>query len=247
MSTENRLQEIIDKNSNIVFFGGAGVSTESGISDFRSKNGLYNTPDVKFELYSPEYLLSYDCLESIPKTFFEFCRQKLDTRGIEPNKAHYKLAELEKIGKLKALITQNIDGLHQKAGSKNVIEIHGNVSRNYCMYCGENMPDWYIFDIIDSVPMCKECGKGVVRPEVTLYGEMLPRDAFDKAIAAICNADCLIVGGTSLVVSPAKDMVQWFRGKDLVIINNQETYLNRRASLVIRENIGEVLGSIILK
>lgn len=244
MKDIEKLQKIIDGSKSIVFFGGAGVSTESGIPDFRSKNGLYNTEDVQFDGYSPEYLLSNLCLYNHPKVFYSFCRQKLDVRGIEPNPAHYKLAELEEAGKLKAVITQNIDGLHQKAGNKVVYELHGNIARNYCSYCGEPVEDWYIFDNSDPIPMCKECSKGMIRPDVVLYGEMLPRDAYNNALDVLQNSDCLIVGGTSLVVSPAKDMVKRFRGEYLVVINNQQTYIDNSAVLVMRENIGDVLKEI---
>ena len=238
-----RLQEIIDKSRRIVFFGGAGVSTESGIPDFRSKDGLYNQHDVQFDAYSPEYLLSRDCLEDKPDVFFEFYRQKLNVEGIEPNAAHKKLAELEKAGKLTGVITQNIDGLHQKAGSVNVQEIHGSTLRNYCMRCRKKLPADYIFKSREHIPVCPYCG-GRVRPDVTLYGEGLPEDAWQNSVRLLRAADCLIIGGTSLAVAPASYLVYEFSGKDLVVINRDSTPQDRNASLVIHASIGEVFSAI---
>lgn len=190
----NILQKYIEESNNIVFFGGAGVSTESGIPDFRSKDGLYNQHDIKFERYEPEYLLSKECLNNNPKVFYEFYRQKMDTRNAEPNITHKILAKLEQTGKLKAIVTQNIDGLHQKAGSKNVFEIHGTTQRNYCSKCGKEYPSDYLFKTDESIPKC-ECG-GLIRPDITLYGEQLPEKTVNGAVEAISEADCLIVGGT---------------------------------------------------
>ena len=167
MGDIERLKELIDASDNIVFFGGAGVSTESGIPDFRSKDGLYNQHDVRFDMYQPEYLLSHSCLVYEPKVYYEFHRQKMDTRDIEPNNAHKYLAALEKTGKLKAVVTQNIDGLHQKAGSRTVYEIHGSALRNYCMKCGKEYPADYIFKSEEPIPKC-DCG-GTIRPDITLY------------------------------------------------------------------------------
>ncbi|MBO4461188.1 MAG: NAD-dependent protein deacylase [Clostridiales bacterium] len=242
METEDkieRLSEIIKECNNIVFFGGAGVSTESGIPDFRSKDGLYNQHDVKFDRYSPEYLLSIDCLEDHPDVFYEFYRQKLDCRTIEPNKAHIRLAELEKMGKLKGVITQNIDGLHQKAGSRNVQEIHGSTLRNYCMKCHKKYDADFIFRSEDRIPRCPECG-GMVRPDVTLYGEGLPQTAWIESMRLIYAAECLIVGGTSLAVQPAASLAYQFPGKYLVIINRDKTPADRNAQLVIHDSIGKV-------
>ena len=238
-----RLNEIIAESKKTVFFGGAGASTESGIPDFRSKNGLYNVRDVQFEQYSPEYLLSIDCLEDNPDVFYEFYRQKLETSGIQPNSAHYKLAEMEKAGKLAGIITQNIDGLHQKAGSVNVAEVHGSTFRNYCMKCGRRYPADYIFRSKTPIPKCTECG-GTVRPDVTLYGEMLPEDQLAKADSYMRGAEVLIVGGTSLTVWPAAGYVSRFRGSHLIIINRAPTAYDSAADLVFHESIGQVLGRI---
>ena len=204
-SDYGKLNEIIRECEHIVFFGGAGVSTESGIPDFRSKDGLYNQHDVKFDRYSPEYLLSIDCLVDHPDVFYEFYRQKLDTKDIMPNRAHYKLAEMEKAGKLDGIITQNIDGLHQRAGSRNVQEVHGSTLRNYCMKCHEPYPSDFIFKSEGPIPKCPKCG-GMVRPNVTLYGEGLPQTAWIESKRLVYRADCLIVGGTSLVVQPAASL-----------------------------------------
>ena len=239
-----RLNQIINESKKTVFFGGAGVSTESGIPDFRSKNGLYNVRDVQFEQYSPEYLLSIDCLEDEPEVFYEFYRQKLETSGIKPNKAHYKLAELEKAGKLAGIITQNIDGLHQKAGSENVAEVHGSTYRNYCMRCGKRYPADYIFKSGTGLPRCTEC-HGLVRPDVTLYGEMLPEDQIAKADSYMRGAETLIVGGTSLTVWPAAGYVSRFRGQHLIIINRDPTAYDYAAELVFHDSIGEVLSHVV--
>ena len=237
-------KEIIDNSRHIVFFGGAGVSTESGIPDFRSKDGLYNQHDVRFDNYQPEYLLSHDCLFNEPKVFYEYYRQKLDCRGIEPNITHKKLAELEKKGKRVSIITQNIDGLHQKAGSREVYEIHGTTLRNYCSRCKKKFDSDYIFNsksLIVNCPDCKE--KGLVRPDVTLYGEQLPQD-FIKATEIIGRADVLIVAGTSLTVYPAASLIQYFNGDKLIVINRDNTSADNIADIVFRENMGEVFGRL---
>ena len=237
-----RLAGMIDECDNIVFFGGAGVSTESGIPDFRSADGLYNRRDVRFDGYEPEYLLSHDCLVKEPKVFFEFYRQKLDTRSVKPNGAHYALAELEKQGKLKAIVTQNIDGLHQLAGSKNVFEIHGTTAENHCMRCGKSYPSDHIFKCGEDVPRCS-CG-GVIRCGVTLYGEQLPENAVRGAVDAIAHADMLIIGGTSLSVYPAASYVDYFRGRYLAVINRDPLPLSFPAdrSVQINAPIGRVLS-----
>ena len=217
-----QLKDWIEDAKHIVFFGGAGVSTESGVPDFRSKDGLYNQRDVRFEQYRPEYLLSHSCLMREPKVYYEFHRQKMDTRTIEPNNAHKYLAAIEKLGKLDAVVTQNIDGLHQKAGSRTVYEIHGSALRNYCMKCGKIYPEDYIFTSEEPVPHCS-CG-GTIR-----------------AVRAISRADMLIIGGTSLTVYPAASYINYFSGKYLVIINRDR--LNIRLggnTLVINDRIGEV-------
>ena len=253
MNFEKRIEkfnELIKNAKKIVFFGGAGVSTESGIPDFRSKDGLYNTMDVKFEKYSPEYLLSRDCLRKEPEVFFEFYRQKLDCREIEPNITHKVLAEMEKKGKLSSIITQNVDGLHQKAGSKKVWEIHGTTLKNYCMRCGQPYPMDYIFKSKEAVPRCKEddylyeC-EGIVRPNVVLYGESLPSFAWDEAYTELAEADLIIVGGTSLTVYPASQFIEdQVRFKKVVLINRDSTSIDNECELVFHESIGEVFSKI---
>ncbi len=238
-----QLKEMIDESERVVFFGGAGVSTESGIPDFRSKDGLYNKPDVNFAQYQPEYLLSHSCLVRDSEVYFEFHRQKMDTRKIEPNAAHKYLAKLEETGKLIGVVTQNIDGLHQKAGSKKVYEIHGSALRNYCSKCGKEYPEDYIFESKEPVPHCS-CG-GVIRADITLYEESLPDEAVSGAVRAISTADMLIIGGTSLTVYPAAGFVNYFRGKNLVVINRDP--LNLRIGqdvLMIQEKIGEVFTKL---
>ena len=239
------LNDIIASSKHIVFFGGAGVSTERGIPDFRSKDGLYNRRDVQFEAYSPEYLLSHSCLYHEPKVFFEFYRQKMDVSGIEPNRAHKKLAEMEAKGKLDGIITQNIDGLHQAAGSKNVQEIHGTTLRNYCSKCHRGLPSDFIFKSEDPIPLCPHCG-GMVRPDVTLYEEGLPEEAWVNAMDLIHNADCLIIGGTSLAVSPASYLAYEFHGDYLIIVNRDATPQDRSADMVFHESIGDVFSRIIV-
>ena len=204
MTHEQKLDafgEILASCRHVAFLGGAGVSTESGIPDFRSKNGLYRKREKNFAKYKPEYLLSYDCLHKKPEVFFSYYRKNLDARRAQPNTAHYKLAELERAGKLEGVITQNIDGLHQKAGSRKVYEIHGSVRENYCMECNAPYPMEAILHS-EGIPRCKDCG-GVIRPNVTLYGEPLPKYVCIGAIREITNADTLIVAGTSLAVEPA--------------------------------------------
>lgn len=239
-----RLLKYIDESNNIVFFGGSGVSTESGIPDFRSKDGLYNQHDIKFDKYDPEYLLSRDCLYNNSKVFYEFYRQKMDTRNIEPNITHKVLAKLEEIGKLKAVVTQNIDGLHQKAGSKNVYEIHGTTQRNYCHKCKMEYHSDFLFNTSESIPKC-ECG-GLIRPDVTLYGENLPDKAVENAVNAIKSADMLIIAGTSLQVYPAANFIYDFYGKHLVVINKEElkVQLNEDTDLFICDSMGKVFEEI---
>lgn len=237
------LADYIDKSEKIVFFGGAGVSTESGIPDFRSKDGLYNQHDVQFDAYQPEYLLSHSCLRDKPEVYFEFHRQKMDTRDIEPNNAHRYLAALEKTGKLIGVVTQNIDGLHQKAGSKNVYEIHGSALRNYCSKCGKKYPMDYIFDSDDAIPKC-ECG-GVIRPDITLYEEGLPEDQVAGALNAIQTADMMIIGGTSLTVYPAASFINYFKGKYIAVINRDALNIGRAENTVyISRRIGEVFTEL---
>lgn len=238
-----KLNELIKNAKKIVFFGGAGVSTESGIPDFRSKDGLYNTMDVKFEKYSPEYLLSRDCLYKKPEVFFEFYRQKMNCEGIKPNITHKVLARMEAAGKLTSVITQNIDGLHQKAGSKRVWEIHGTTLKNHCRICGQPYPADYIFYNNESIPRC-ECG-GIIRPDVVLYGEALPPFAYDEAYTDLAEADLIIVGGTSLSVYPAASFIEeQIRFKKVILINRDETSLDDQCELVFHENLGEVFSRI---
>ena len=237
-----KLQSFLDESHNIVFFGGAGVSTESGVPDFRSKDGLYNIRDVRFEKYSPEYLLSHTCLMREPNVFFEFYRQKMDARSAKPNAAHIFLAELEAAGRLSAVITQNIDGLHTAAGSKNVYEIHGSTRRNYCTKCGKKYPVDYIYESKEAIPRC-DCG-GVVRCDVTLYEEALPERAVSGAINAIKSADMLIIGGTSLTVYPAASYIKYFCGKHLAVINKDPLNipLDTQKDIEINLPIGEVFS-----
>lgn len=212
-----RLKELIEKSNKIVFFGGAGVSTESGIPDFRSKDGLYNKDLSFYGKHEPEYFLSRECLEQNPNTFFRFYRDFLDVKDIIPNSAHYYLAELERKGKLLGIVTQNIDGLHQKAGSNNVFEIHGNTQDCYCKKCRKKYTAEDILNSKNAIPRCS-CG-GIIRPNVTLYGEQLPQDAVNQAIKALHAADLLIIAGTSLTVYPACNYIYEFEGENMVIIN----------------------------
>lgn len=237
-----KLQAIIDESDNIVFFGGAGVSTESGIPDFRSVDGLYN----KEWDYPPEEILSRDFFFRDTAEFYRFYRAKLLPKGIKPNKAHLKLAELEAAGKLKAVVTQNIDNLHQEAGSKVVYQLHGTTSRNYCLQCHAFYDDKFIVETGEKgekIPHCKKCG-GIVKPDVVLYQEGLDDKTVEGAINAIANADTLIIGGTSLNVYPAASFIRYFQGKHLVMINKSVTPQDAYCELVIHEPIGEVLGQI---
>lgn len=243
MSDIEYLKEIIENAESIVFFGGAGVSTESGIPDFRGSDGLYNEGDENEYGEAPETILSHAYFVSNPSKFYDYYKRNMLYTYAEPNDAHYALAELERQGKLKAVITQNIDGLHQMAGSENVIELHGTTKENYCTKCGREYPISHILDS-EGVPKC-ECG-GVVRPRVVLYGEGLPSGAFSKAEELIYEADALIVGGTSLTVHPACSLVESYQGEHLVIINNTPTPYDGYAELIIREPIGEALKEAIL-
>lgn len=238
MDKIRELQKIIDDHDNIVFFGGAGVSTESGIPDFRSVDGLYNQ---KYD-YPPETMLSHSFFVSHTEEFFRFYKDKVLALDAKPNAAHYKLAEMEAAGKLKAVVTQNIDGLHQAAGSKTVFELHGSVHRNYCTRCGKFFDARYVADS-DNAPHCDECG-GLVKPDVVLYEEGLDSRTISGAVNAIRNADVIIVGGTSLVVYPAAGLLDYFGGDKVVLINKGSTDHDRMADLVIKEPIGEVLSKI---
>ena len=227
------LQEMTDKAENIVFFGGAGVSTESGIPDFRSVDGLYN----QIYQYPPETILSHQFFINNTEEFYRFYRKKILYLEAKPNDAHIKLAELEAKGKLKAVITQNIDGLHQLAGSEKVLELHGSVHRNYCMDCHQFYPVQMIKDS-QGVPKCS-CG-GTIKPDVVLYGEGLNSEVMNQPVAAIASADVLIIGGTSLGVYPAAGLIDYYRGRNLVLVNKTETPMDSRANLIIKGSIGKV-------
>lgn len=233
-----KLQEIIDEGQNIVFFGGAGVSTESGIPDFRSKDGLYNQ---KYK-YPPEQIISHSFFVHNPEEFYIFYKDRMLISGAKPNAAHLKLAELERAGKVKAVVTQNIDGLHQMAGSKTVYELHGSVLRNHCVKCHKSFPVDYIKNA-SGVPYCDECG-GIVKPDVVLYEESLDTDTIIGAVNAITNADTLIVAGTSLVVYPAAGFIDYFKGNHFVLINRDPTPADYKADLVIHDKVGEVFSQI---
>ena len=233
-----QLQELIDKSSNIVFFGGAGVSTESGIKDFRGKDGLYKTKQEYNK--PPEYMLSQTCLMLDTELFFDYHRKNMNSSHAKPNITHKYLTELEKANKLKAIVTQNIDGLHQMAGSKNVLEIHGTTAKNYCLNCYKEYDKDAIFNS-QGIPTC-ECG-GMIRPKVTLYEEQLPDD-FIKAIDYISKADLLLVAGTSLTVEPAASLIRYFRGDNLVIINEDPTPYDSYAKLVINKPLKEVFSKL---
>ena len=239
-----RLQEAINSSNYIVFFGGAGVSTESGIPDFRSQDGLYTQ---KYK-YPPETIVSHSFLRDKPEEFYEFYKDKMLAPEAEPNPAHLKLAELEKAGKLKAVITQNIDGLHEKAGSKEVIDIHGSVLRNYCCKChkkpsADGIP--YIKKIMGEkgIPRCEYCG-GMMRPDVVLYEEGLDYSKIERVVNHISHADLLIIGGTSLVVYPAASFIDYFQGRNLCLINMASTARDRQANILIKDRIGKVFSQI---
>lgn len=232
------LQQIINECNNIVFFGGAGVSTESGIPDFRSVDGLYNQ---KYD-YPPEEILSHTFFCNHTDYFYNFYKDKLIAKNALPNQAHKKLAQLEAAGRLSAVVTQNIDGLHQAAGSKNVFELHGSTLRNYCTGCGKFFDVNYILNST-GVPCCNECGN-IVKPDVVLYEESLNNNTINGAVNAIANADCLIVAGTSLTVYPAASFIRYFKGKYFVLINRDATSADSMADLVIHDSVGKVLSEI---
>lgn len=228
---------VVENSNNIVFFGGAGVSTESNIPDFRSPDGLYNQ---KYK-YPPEYILSHDFFMTHTEEFFEFYRDKMLVPWAKPNVTHKKLAALEKLGKLRCVITQNIDGLHEMAGSKNVLNLHGTVYKNHCMKCGEA---YSMEDILESkgVPKCR-CG-GTIKPDVVLYGECLDEKVLEKSIIAISEAEVLIVGGTSLAVYPAAGLIDYFRGEKLILINREMTQYDKNADLVFHESLGSIFSKL---
>ena len=236
------LKQWIDDSDNIVFFGGAGVSTESGIKDFRSVDGLYH---IKFK-YPPETMLSHSFFESHTEEFYNFYRNQLmPPEDIQPNTAHLRLAQLEQEGKLQAIVTQNVDGLHEKAGSKKIFNLHGSIYENRCLRCGrrfDGLAGARVIRNAPDIPRC-DCG-GIIKPDVVLYEEGLDQDVLEGAIHAISQADVLIIGGTSLTVYPAAGLIRYYRGKKLVLINRDETPYDSEADLVIREPIGEVFGQI---
>lgn len=238
---DQELKKIIESSNNIVFFGGAGVSTESGIPDFRSATGLYNQKHQT--TYAVEEMLSHAYFMRHCEEFYDYYKNHLLFPEAKPNQAHIALAKLEAAGKLKAVITQNIDGLHQAAGSKNVLELHGSVYRNYCMDCGRK---YELEDVLsqNGVPKCGHCG-GIIRPDVVLYGESLDQSVIERAVRYIAQAEVLIIGGTSLVVYPAAGLIQYFRGKSLILINQQATPQDDNADLVVHEAIGKVLGEVV--
>ena len=240
MEEANKIQElakILNESENIVFFGGAGVSTASNIPDFRSAKGLYSMRLKKN--FTPEELVSHTFFVQYPEDFFEFYKEHLIYPDAKPNDCHIALAKLEEMGKLKAVITQNIDGLHQSAGSKKVYELHGSVHRNYCVSCGEFYDGLYVREY-EGVPKCNKCG-AVVKPDVVLYEEALDDNVISGAVSAIMQADTLIVGGTSLIVYPAAGLIRYFQGKKLVLINKSATSADRDADLVIRDDIAKVM------
>jgi NAD-dependent deacetylase len=234
---QDKLQEMIRNSNNIVFFGGAGVSTESGIPDFRSVDGLYNE---EYD-YPPETILSHSFYQKNTEEFFRFYKNKMICFTAKPNEAHKKLAQLEEAGKIKAIVTQNIDGLHQMAGSKVVLELHGSVHRNYCQKCRKSYDAHFIMNAKE-IPTC-ECG-GIVKPDVVLYEEGLDQHTIQEAVTHIRNADILIIGGTSLAVYPAAGLIDYYRGDKLVLINRASTPMDQRADLLISGNIGEIFSKI---
>lgn len=238
MSDIEKLQDMIDQANNIVFFGGAGVSTESGIKDFRSVDGLYNE---KYD-YPPEVMLSRSFFNEHKSDFYKFYKDKLNCLDVEPNVTHKYLKKLEDNGKLSAIVTQNIDGLHEKAGNKNIYLLHGTIYKNHCMMCDKEYDANYVFNSKELIPKC-EC-RGIIKPDVVLYEEALDEDTVNGAINAISNADMLIIGGTSLIVYPAASFIRYFKGKYLVIINKDSTSYDRQANLVIHEKLGNVFSKL---
>ena len=237
-----KFSELIANSRKTVFFGGAGVSTESGVKDYRSEDGLYNT--VKEYGVSPETILSHSFFFKNPKVFYDFYYKYFLETDVEPNDAHKALAYLEKVGKLSSVITQNIDGLHQKAGSKNVLELHGTTKRHYCSECFSPFPVENIRALKGEIPRCEKCG-GLIKPDVVLYEESLKDEVVEKAVNEIITADLLIIGGTSLAVYPAAMYVRYFKGENIVLINKGETQYDSSADLIFRENIGQVLSEAV--
>lgn len=237
MNDTDKLINLIKKSTRIVFLGGAGVSTESGLKDFRSKDGLYSE---KYK-FPPEVILSHSFFISQTDQFYEFYKKKLNSLKYKPNITHYVLAKMEKKGMLDCVITQNIDGFHQEAGSLNVLELHGSINRNYCLKCHKFYDASYVFNS-KGIPLCS-CG-GIIKPDVVLYEEPLNYDTLEKAILAISNCDLLIIGGTSLNVYPAASLINYFKGRNIVLINHDTTLYDNRCSLIINDNIGDVFKKI---
>lgn len=243
MTEQQKLRELLENSSHIVFFGGAGVSTESNIPDFRSEDGLYGSKQAKTYPYPPETMLSHSFFKRHTEQFFEYYFDRMVYPQAKPNAAHYALAELEAQGKLSAVVTQNIDGLHQQAGSKRVYELHGSVLRNHCIRCGASYSLEQMLEYKGKgVPRCS-CG-GIIKPDVVLYEEPLDEAVLDRAVCHIQQADLLLIGGTSLNVYPAAGLIRYFQGRDLVIINREPTPADRRASLVIQGSIGEIFAAL---
>lgn len=242
-SNIKKLKELIDNHHNIVFFGGAGVSTESNIPDFRSLSGLFNEKSNRN--FTPEQLVSHTFFIKYPEEFFKFYKNKLIYQDAIPNKAHKSLAKLEETGKLNAIITQNIDGLHQMAGSKNVLELHGSIHRNHCTNCGKFFNLQEMLNLDGNIPHCDYCN-AIVKPDVVLYEEALDNKVVSETINSLRNADLLIIGGTSLVVYPAASFIDYFNGDTIVLINKSSTGYDSKASLVINDSIGKVLSKVIL-
>lgn len=238
-----RLKELINNHNNIVFFGGAGVSTESDIPDFRSSSGLFNKKLNKN--FTPEQLVSHTFFMQHPDEFFKFYKNKLIYKSAKPNNAHTALARLENMGKLNAIITQNIDGLHQMAGSRNVLELHGSVHRNYCTKCGKFYNLEEMLNLGGNIPYCNVCSN-IVKPDVVLYEESLDNSVINETVNALINADLLIIGGTSLVVYPAASFIDYFNGDSIILINKSNTDYDSKASLVINDSIGKILSQVIL-
>ncbi len=234
-----KLKRLIESSSNIVFFGGAGVSTESNIPDFRSEDGIYRT--ISKYGNSPEVILSHSFFVNNTEKFYDYYKNNMIYKSAKPNKAHLALAGLERQGRLKAVVTQNIDGLHQAAGNRNVLELHGSVHRNFCTGCGKSFDLEYIINSPNIVPLCDMCGK-IVKPDVVLYEESLNMDTMSKAVSFISKADVFIVGGTSLAVYPAAGLIDYYRGSKLVLINKSATPYDRKADLIINDSIGKVLS-----
>lgn len=241
MKNIDQVKKLIKESNNIVFFGGAGVSTASGVPDFRSATGLYNRENDSD--YSPEYMLSHEFFVNHPDKFMDYAKENLMIDGIKPNACHKALAKLEEMGKLKGVITQNVDSLHQEAGSKNVVELHGNLRDYYCTSCGKNFDLAYVKDQ-DGKVICDKCG-GIVRPDIVLYGESLDQDALSYAVSLIASADVLIVGGTSLVVYPAAGLIDFYKGKKLVVINMDPTPKDKSADYLLQGDISKIMDELV--